>query len=536
MIDGMESYDAVVIGAGPNGLVAANHLADHGWSVLVLEAESEVGGAVRSDREVHPDFVHDTFSAFYPLAAASPALRALDLERYGVVWEHAPAVLGHPSLDGTWALLHRDREITAGLMDEVAPGDGDAWLRLCAEWDVIGESLVQALLTPFPPVRGGLGLLARLRKVGGPAYLRTLLLPATQLARSRFAGDGPRALLAGSAGHADIPLGSSGSGLFALMMTMLGQVVGYPVPRGGAGELSGALARRLTEHGGEIRCDAEVTSVDVRDGRAVGVTVGHGSERYAARHAVVADVAAPHLFGRLVEPSALPARVARGMESFAMDPGTVKVDWALSGPVPWAAAPAYAPGTVHVADSVEQMSEALGQVSSDLVPAAPFLLAGQMTTTDPTRSPAGTESLWAYTHVPQRAAGDAGDGTIRGVWDESDRERFADRMQARIERLAPGFGERVVARRVLGPRELEARNANLIGGAVGGGTTQLHQALVFRPVPGLGRPETGIRGLYLGSASAHPGGGVHGACGRNAARAALAHARVRRVLAGGSRA
>ena len=223
----------------------------------------------------------------------------------------------------------------------------------------------------------------------------------------------------------------------------------------------------------------------------------------------------------------MPARVVRGMAQFEMDPGTVKVDWALCGPVPWLTEPAYAPGTVHVADSVGQMQEALGQVWSGAIPAAPFMLTGQMTTSDPTRSPAGTESFWAYTHVPQETRTDAGAGEVRGVWDHDDCERFADRMQARIERLAPGFGSQVLARRVLGPRELEARNANLIGGAVGGGTAQLHQELVFRPVPGLGRAETGIGGLYLGSAAAHPGGGVHGAAGSNAARAAVLHDRLR---------
>jgi phytoene dehydrogenase-like protein len=160
------------------------------------------------------------------------------------------------------------------------------------------------------------------------------------------------------------------------------------------------------------------------------------------------------------------------------------------------------------------------------------MLTGQMTSSDPSRSPAGTESFWAYAHVPHRTVGDAGGEGIRGEWDHDDCERFADRMQARLERLAPGFGDRVVARRVLGPRELEARNANLVGGALNGGTAQLHQQLVFRPVPGLGRAETPVRGLYLGSASAHPGGGVHGACGDNAARAAIFHDRVARVLPG----
>ncbi|WP_122818085.1 phytoene desaturase family protein [Nocardioides pantholopis] len=529
----MTAYDAVVVGSGPNGLVAANHLLDRGWSVLVLEAQPHVGGAVHSDRSVDPDFVHDMFSAFYPLAHASPHVQAMRLEEHGLEWVHAPAVLGHPRPDGSWAVLHRDRAVTAGLLEDAHAGDGEAWLDLCAQWDRIGGQLIGALLSPFPPVRNGLGMLARLRSVGGLSFVRTLLLPAVELGRNRFGGSGAPLLIAGNSGHADIPLDSPGSGLMGLMMTMLGQTVGFPVPRGGSGGLAEALARRFTSGGGEIRCSAEVVAIDVEGGRARAVRTA--DERYTARHAVVADVSAPRLFGGLVAEEHLPDRVVRGMREFRMDPGTVKVDWALDGPVPWATPPPYAPGTVHVADSVDQMSEALSQVSAHAIPAQPFMLAGQMTTTDPSRSPAGTESLWAYTHVPQHSTRDAGDGSVRGVWDSADCERFADRMQERFERLAPGFGSRVRARRVLGPRELEARNANLIGGAVGGGTAQLHQELIFRPVPGLGRAETGIGGLYLGSASAHPGGGVHGACGMNAARAALAHARVRRLVPGGLR-
>ena len=180
----------------------------------------------------------------------------------------------------------------------------------------------------------------------------------------------------------------------------------------------------------------------------------------------------------------------------------------------------------------------MAQVASQRIPASPFMLTGQMTTSDPSRSPAGTESFWAYTHVPQPHPGvrDAGDGSVTGSWDRNDCERFADRMQARLESLAPGFGSRILARRVLGPHELEARNANLVGGAINGGTSQLHQELVFRPVPALrGRPETGVARLYLASASAHPGGGVHGSAGANAARAALLHHRLGLGRLGGRR-
>ena len=520
-----QTWDAVVVGSGPNGLVAANRLADAGWSVAVLEAQPTYGGAVRSDSEVHDGFVHDTFSAFYPLAVASPALASLDLEQHGLAWEHAPAVLGHVFGDGEWALIHRDRSVTASLLGDAV--DGEAWLALCDLWDRIGDDLTGSLLTPFPPLRHGVRLGARLARAGRRGAVRDLLTPAYDLAQSRFAGRSARALLAGNAGHSDIPLQAPGSGALAVLMSMLAQSVGFPAPRGGAGTLSEALVRRLRSRGGEVRCDSEVTRVVVEGGRAVGVRVG--DQEIRAGRAVLADVAAPLLYGRLVAAGDLPRRVARGMRDFQLDPGTVKVDWALDGPVPWAVPPAYAPGTVHVATSFEAIGEALGQVATGIVPRDPFLLAGQMTTTDASRSPVGTESLWAYTHVPQRVLADAGSdrgGGIRGVWDHDECERFADRIQAQLERVAPGFASRVLARRVLGPRELEARNASLVGGSIGGGTSQLQQQLVFRPVPGSGRAETGIGGLYLASSSAHPGGGVHGAAGMNAARAALARARA----------
>ncbi len=329
----MTSYDAVVIGSGPNGLVAANHLADAGWSVLVLEGQPDLGGAVRSANDVHPDFVHDTFSAFYPLAAASPTIRSFGLEDHGLTWTHAPTVLGHPLPDGQWALLDRDRQVTAAWFEEQQPGDGEAWLDLCSDWDVIGEHLIRGLLTPFPPVRATLGGLLRLPRVGGLQFVRTLLTPALDLGRNRFKGEAPRVLLAGNAGHSDIPLDAPGSGLMALMMSMMGQTVGFPVPEGGAGELTQALARRLRSLGGEIRCSSPVERISTSHGRArtVHTADGHSVE---ARRAVVATVVAPRLYDDLLDPADVPDRVRRGMKAFQLDPGTVKVDWALSGPVP----------------------------------------------------------------------------------------------------------------------------------------------------------------------------------------------------------
>ena len=514
----------VVIGAGHNGLVAANLLADAGWQVLVLEEQDRPGGAVASDSDVEPGFVHDTFSSFYPLAAASRTIARLGLERYGLVWTHAPAVLGHPLPDGRWAVLERTPEATAAGLEELQPGDGAAWLALCEEWRRTGPSLVRAILDPFPPVRAGLSLLPRLRRAGGLAWVRDLVAPVMDLTERRFRGDGARLLLVGNALHADAPLTGPVSGVFGLLMCMLGQTSGFPVPVGGAGRLTDALVARLRDRGGEVRVGSAVTRILTGRRRVVGVEIG-GTERLAAS-VVVADVSAPALYGGLVEAAELPSRVQEGMSRFRWDPATVKVDWALNGPVPWTGAPARTPGTVHIGDSPDALLLTQAQVEAHLVPEHPFLLMGQMTSTDPSRSPAGTESLWAYTHVPQQVRGDAGPDGLTGRWDEPELTRMADRMQAEIERLAPGFGSLVRARRVLGPHELERRNRNLVGGATGGGTQALQQQLIFRPMPGLGRAETPIRGLFLGSSAAHPGGGVHGAPGANAARAVLAAARL----------
>lgn len=525
--------DAVVIGSGPNGLVAANLLVDAGWDVLVLEEQPRYGGAVASDHDVHESFVHDTFSSFYPLAAVSPTIRSLGLDRHGLEWTHAPAVFGTPYESGEWALVHRDRDLTAKDLDRLWPGDGDAWLELCRGWDVIGQQAVEALLTPFPPVRAGLGAATRLPRAGGLDFVRELIAPMREMTDQRFRGDGAKMLLAANAAHADIAMDAVGSTLMGWLLAMIGQHLGYPVPVGGAGALSRAMADRLQAAGGRVVTGCRAHQVVVRDGRATAVRTADGEVR--VRQAVIADVSAPALYGDLVSGADLPAATRRRMKRFSWDPATIKVDWALSGPVPWASAPAAMPGTVHIAERVSDLARQGAQIADRLVPDEPFLLVGQMATADPTRAPAGAEALWAYTHVPQHARGDAGPDGITGRWDHDDAERMADRMEARIARYAPGFADRVLARRVLGPRELQARDANLVNGALNGGTASLHQQLVFRPIPGLSRAETPIRGLYLGSAAAHPGGGVHGACGSNAARAALAHARLRGLVQGPQR-
>lgn len=521
--------DAVVIGAGPNGLVAANVLADAGWDVEVLEEQETPGGAVRSDRGVDPAFVSDVFSAFYPLAAASPVLGALRLEDEGLRWSHAPSVLAHPLPDGRCAVLDRDLDTTAANLEAFAPGDGDAWRQLHGLWDQVGDDLLGCLFTPFPPVRSGLRLLADVRAAGGLRLARTMLLPARRLGEERFDGEGGRLLLAGNALHADLSPESAISGGFGWLMAMLAQTHGFPVPVGGASALTAALVSRLERKGGSVRCGERVTEVVVRGGRALGVRTASG-DAVRARRAVLADVSAPALFTRLVAAEHLPVQLLEDLRrGFQWDFSTIKVDWALDGPVPWTAGQAAAAGTVHLADSVDDLTRFAAQIATRHVPDRPFALVGQMTTADPTRSPEGTESAWAYTHVPQRVGADAGDDAITGIWDRREQEAMADRVEARIEQYAPGFRDRIRNRRILAPTTLQRMDANLDGGAINGGTTALHQQLFFRPTPGSGRPDTPVRGLYLASSSAHPGGGVHGAPGANAAHAALHRATTRRI-------
>jgi phytoene dehydrogenase-like protein len=518
--------DAVVIGAGPNGLAAANVLVDAGWSVVVLEANDEPGGAVRTAEVTAPGFRNDLFSAFYPLGAASPVFERLGLERYGLRWVHAPAVLANPTAGGRTALLSRDLELTAANLDTFAPGDGDGWRELYGQFDHIAEPFVDAMLGPFPPVRAGARLVARLRARGAIDFTRLALLSVRRMAAETFRGEGGALLLTGNAMHADISPEGAGSGLLGLLLAGLGQRVGFPVPEGGAQRLIDALVARMRERGGQLECGARVARVVVRDRRAVGVELTNGDHVSAGR-AVLADTDVLALYRDLVGEVHLPARVVTSLQRFERGPGTVKVDWALSSPIPWSDPTIALAGTVHIGNSMAEVSTTAAQIASGFAPAHPFVLVGQMTTTDPTRSPPGTESAWGYAHVPNGQCDDAGDDEITGKWDERETEAFVHRMEERIEAHAPGFRSRVIARHVFSPPGLEAADANLVGGDLGGGTAQLHQELVFRPIAGLARPETPIRGLYLASASAHPGPGVHGGCGSNAARAALAHDRLR---------
>jgi phytoene dehydrogenase-like protein len=471
--------DAIVIGAGPNGLVAANRLADAGLEVVVLEASGEPGGAVKTAELVEPGYRNDVFSSFYPLGVVSPALRALELERCGLVWRRAPLALAHPAPDGSCPVLSQELAETLASLGR----DADAWVSLWQLWRRTRSGLVAGLATPFPAPR-----------------LVPRVLPALQLLASsvgavsrRFRSDGAARLFAGCALHADLTLRSPLGGLVGFLLTMLGHDAGWPFPEGGAGALAGALVQRLEARGARVECGRPAERVLVRGGRAAGV-----DELRAP--IVVAAVDAPQLFERLVGRALLPARARLASRMFRWDPATVKVDWTLDGPIPWSAPDARRAGVVHVAHSLGELASQARELDRGRVPQRPFVLVGQYACGDETRAPAGKDTAWAYTHVPRGVA-------VEGV---------AELIESRIEELAPGFGELVRGRHVLTPEDLERLNPSLNGGSIGGGTLRLPSQRLL-----LLRPETGIAGLYLASSSTYPGAGVHGGPGWIAAGAAL---------------
>lgn len=513
-----ERVDAVVIGGGHNGLVAANLLADAGWDVVVLEATDAPGGAVRSAEVTAPGYLSDLYSSFYPLGYASPVLRGLDLAGHGLHWRHAPEVLAHLLPDGQAAVLNRDPRVTADSMDQFAAGDGERWLTAYAEWRDVSTRMLDLILGPFPPVRDGLALLRQLGVGGALRLARRLVVPVRKLGDELFTGQGGPVLMAGCALHTDLAPEEAGSGVYGWLLAMLGQEVGWPVPAGGAQKITDALVSRLAAAGGRIVPSARAVRIPVAHGRALGVLTGDG-RAWRARRAVLADVPAPALYLDLVGAQALPPRLVEDLTHFRWDGSTVKVDWALSAPMPWKSQAAAGAGTVHLGADLDGLTGYAATLATGLLPRDPFLLVGQMTVADPGHSPPGTESLWAYTHLP-----------FRRRWAAEEIAGHVDRMEEVLEQYAPGFRRLVVGRHVAGPADLERQNPSLVGGALGGGTAAAYQQLFLRPVPGLGRADTPVDRLFLAGASAHPGGGVHGAPGANAARAALA--RDRRLVGG----
>lgn len=468
----MQRHDAVVVGAGPNGLAAAITLARAGRSVVVLEANDTIGGGVRSAALTLPGFTHDLCSAVYATTASSPFFRTVPLEDHGLRWVHPPSPLAHPLDDGTAAVMERSLDDTArGLGPD---GDAYRWFvgTLAEGWDDLGPNLLELRRWPRRPFA-----LARV----GLLSLRSM----AAVARKRFATEPARALLAGMAAHSVLPLENAVSAGVALVLAAAGHAAGWPFAAGGAQKLADAFAGVLRAAGGKIETGRRVRSLD---------------DLPPAR-AVLFDVTPRQLVA--IAGEVLPRRYVEKLERYRHGPAVFKVDYALDGPVPWTAEACRRAGTVHLGGTLAEIAASERAAWEGRVAERPFVLTTQPSLFDPTRAPPGKHVLWAYCHVPH-----ASDADMTGA------------IEAQIERYAPGFRARVLARAVRGPRALEEGNANIVGGDIGGGASDLAQMLA-RPTLRLDPYRTDTPGIFLCSSSTPPGGGVHGMCGHLAARSAL---------------
>ncbi len=484
-------------------MVAACRLAQRGFSVLVVEANPRrPGGALGSLESTLPGFVHDVGAGFFPFGTTSPAFRALDLESHGLEWCHAPIESCHPAPDGSYACIARDANVAAR---HFGP-DGDAWRRLTKWYSSVESDLLDALLLTFPAVRP----LIRLGPVNLLRIARTFASSARGLSSRLFQSEAARRVLPSLGLHVDVGPDDRFGAALGFVLGMTASTGGYAVPRGGAQSITNAMTGLLEQHGGRLRLGARVEKIVVREGGAHAVRLD-GGEEIPARRAVLADTGAPALLLDLLDAEHVPSRVLRRMRAFPYGWGTFKVDWALGGPVPWTVEAARESAVVHAADSIDDLSRFSKQVRSGELPENPYLVIGQQSLADPTRAPAGRHTLYCYSRVPS---------SLPTGWDDA-RESFADRVEERIEALAPGFKKKILARRMAAPPDLEAMDRNLVGGDLGGGSNAWNRQLLWRPVFPWFRYRMPVKGLYLCSSYAHPGAGVHGMCGYNAAERVL---------------
>jgi phytoene dehydrogenase-like protein len=500
----LKDPDVVVIGSGPNGLTAACTLAKRGHRVLVLEANPRrPGGALGSEESTRPGFVHDVGAGFFPFGRTSPAFRALDLEAAGVVWQNAELESCHPALDGTHACIARDPEL--GARHFGSERDGRAWRKLAAFHRSIEPRLLEALMDPFPALAPALRLgLGNLLRIAG-----MFAKSGRRLSCGLFESEPARRVLPSLALHVDVgPDDWFGSGL-GYMLGLTASTGGYAVPRGGAQSITNAMVTLLERQGGRLRLGARVTRIIVRGRRATGVVLEGGEEISVAR-AVLADTSAPSLCLDLLQGEHVPGFMLRKMRKFPLGFGTFKLDFALSAPVPWRVPEARLSAVVHAGESIDDLSRFVREVRAGKLPEQPYLVIGQQSLIDRTRAPQDAQTLYVYSRVPS---------VLPEGWDAA-RERFADSIVKRIEGLAPGFSSLVLARKAHAPPDLERGNANLIGGDLGGGSNAWNRQLLFRPVFPYFRYRMPVERLYLCSSYAHPGAGVHGMCGYNAARIA----------------
>jgi phytoene dehydrogenase-like protein len=474
--------EAIVVGSGPNGLVAAVVLARAGWGVTVLEAASVPGGGMRTEQLTLPGVLHDVCSAIHPLALGSPAFRELatgdrTLADHGLEWVHPDVPLAHPLDGGRAAVLARDVDATADGLG----ADGAAYRRLYGPLVESGFDLTDGLLSPFTiPPRHPLAL-AR--------YGVTGIRGARSVARSRFETDEARALFAGLSGHSILPLGSAATAGYGLMLGVLAHVVGWPMARGGSQRIADALVGLLADAGGNVACDMPVRSL----------------AELPAADAILFDVTPRQLLA--IAGNALPTRYRTSLERFRYGPGVFKLDWALDGPIPWTNANVMRAATVHLGGTLDEIAASEAAPHAGQHAERPYVLLAQQSLFDPDRAPAGTHTAWAYCHVPNGSTID-----------------MTERIEAQVERFAPGFRDRVLARHAMGTAALERHDANYVGGDINGGSGELRQ-FVVRPTLGLHPWRTPLDGVYLCSSSTPPGGGVHGMCGWHAAHEVLRHER-----------
>jgi phytoene dehydrogenase-like protein len=464
--------DAVVVGSGPNGLMAAVRLARAGRRVTVYEAADTFGGGLRSAAVTLPGFVHDVCSAVHPTGIASPAFAAARLEAHGLRWIQPSAALAHPLDDGRAAILDRDLATTADRLGV----DARAYERLMAPMVDHGAALVDGLLSPFQIPRAPITL-ARF----GVVALRS----AQSVARARFESDEAQALLSGAAAHSFLALDSIGTAGMGLFLLALGHIVGWPVAEGGSQQIANALVASLRAAGGDIQLSTEVTDL----------------AELPAGAAVLLDLTPRQVLR--VAGDRLPERYAGALRRYRYGPGVYKIDWALDGPIPWRNPEIARAATVHVGGTRAEIAHSERTVHNGRHADRPFAIVVQPSIADPSRAPAGQHTAWGYCHVPNGSTVD-----------------MTNAIETQIERFAPGFRDRVIARHTMNTEDVHARNANYVGGDINGGAADIRQ-LFTRPVISPHPWVTPVPGLYLCSSSTPPGGGVHGMCGWHAAGAAL---------------